>query len=92
MRYLYHFQSTDYVWNDCIEEFLTIASNKKEAIKRFREALRTNSEILNRPEQVYNPEWWSVYRYPLLDVDQGLDLARHVLYRDDVRREEREQV
>lgn len=70
--YLYMFQSKDYVRDDCIEEYTVAANTKKEAVKKFREILKENNAILNFKVQVYRPDWWNVYRYPL----EKLELMR----------------
>ena len=72
VMYLYMFQSKDYVRDDCIEEYTVAANTKKEAVKKFREILKENNAILNFKVQVYRPDWWNVYRYPL----EKLELMR----------------
>lgn len=65
--YLYHFSAGPGIRNDCIEEYMTIASNQKEAIKRFRRVLRDNNNIIGYNVQAYLPERWSIDRYVLKD-------------------------
>lgn len=72
MMYLYMFQSKDYVRDDCVEEYMVAANTKKEAVKKFRQILNGNDAILNFHVQVYSPDWWNVYRYPL----EKLELMR----------------
>ena len=72
MMYLYMFQSKDYVRDDCVEEYMVAANTKKEAVKKFRQILNENNAILNFHVQVYSPDWWNVYRYPL----EKLELMR----------------
>lgn len=72
MMYLYMFQSKDYVRDDCVEEYMVAANTKKEAVKKFRQILNENDAILNFHVQVYSPDWWNVYRYPL----EKLELMR----------------
>lgn len=70
--YLYLFQSKDYVRNDCVEEYMVTANTKKEAVKKFRGILKENNAILNSIDQVYRPDYWNVYRYPV----EKLELMR----------------
>ena len=59
-------------FDDCIEEYMVGANTKKEAVKKFRQILNENNAILNFHVQVYSPDWWNVYRYPL----EKLELMR----------------
>ena len=44
--YLYHISSGPGIRDDCIEEYMTIAPNQKEAIKRFRQVFRDNNNLI----------------------------------------------
>ncbi len=72
--YLYHISSGPGIRDDCIEEYMTIAPNQKEAIKRFRQVLRDNNNFIGYNVQAYRPEWWSIDRYVLKD---GLELIKY---------------
>lgn len=71
--YLYHISAGPGIRDDCIEEYMTIAPNQKEAIKRFRQVLRNNNEAIGSNDQAYRPEWWGIDRYELED---GLELVK----------------
>lgn len=72
--YLYHISAGPGIRDDCIEEYMTIASSQKEAIKRFRRVLRDNNNIIGYNVQAYRPERWSIDRYVLKD---GLELIKY---------------
>ena len=72
--YLYHISAGPGIRGDCIEEYMTIAPNQKEAIKRFRQVLRDNNDAIGSNDQVYRPEWWYIDRWELKD---GLELIKY---------------
>lgn len=72
--YLYHISAGSGIRDDCIEEYMTIASSQKEAIKRFCQVLRDNNDIIGYNVQAYRPERWIIDRYVLKD---GLELIEY---------------
>ncbi len=74
MVHLYHISAGPGIREDCIEEYMTIAPNQKEAIKRFRQLLRDNNDALGENTQSYRPEWWDIER---LDLKDGLELVKY---------------
>ncbi|WP_297818680.1 hypothetical protein [uncultured Lactobacillus sp.] len=60
---VYLIQSTEVLRDDCVEDAIIVASNRNEAIKRFREELKFINEMNETPGlQVYNPEYFQVTR------------------------------
>lgn len=74
IMYLYHISAGPGIRDDCIEEYMTIAPNQKEAIKRFRQVLRDNNNKIGYKDQVYCHEWWDIDR---LELKDGLELIKY---------------